>query len=423
MGIWRWWWERRFRAADWLYACALYPWMAMFNLAALETVGDPWIGGVVSPLIAPLLQPLPGLLNLLIFAKLVMVLPGVVSVTVLFRRSRPGLLLTAALVLLLVFGNPVAVPLALYSYAVWFSNRRALAGWTGAMAVGPVVGVPPTNGLFWVLFVWIVFIALPLTIGLWVGTRRELIANLRERAERLEHERHLETQRAVFAERTRIAREMHDVVAHRVSMMVLHAGGLEVSAAEQRTVEAAALIRGTGREALAELREILGVLRDDPGARAPTAPQPLIADLRRLVDEWRGAGMAIDWRTDGTVRNLPARVERTAYRTVQEALTNASKHALGAGVSVRLYYGEENLDMAVANVPPPETAGPRPEPPPSSGYGLAGLRERVALAGGELTAGPCPDGRWKVHATVPVAQPEDTVGALRTVGNYGGDGA
>lgn len=399
--IWGWWWDRRNRVADWLYACGLFPLIAVANAIPVESglgVGNRLWVAVDS-------MPLP--VDLLLAGTSFLLLPALYSGAVLLRRSRPAWLLSAGLVLFVVLGNVPAICFALYSYAAWFTDRRRLAAWTVATAAGMLVVHPlsePTLIFSWLF--WNGMVALAVTVGLWVGTRRELIANLRERAERLERERYLEAERASAAERTRIAREMHDVVAHRVSLMVLHAGGLEVSAADERTAETAALIRGTGREALAELREILGVLREDPEAEAEAVPQPVLADLDRLIGDWREAGMAVERRTTGDVRGLPVRLERTAYRVVQEALTNAAKHAPGAAVTVRLDYGAADLDVAVANEPPPPGAA-RAQPPPSSGYGLTGLRERLAMVGGTLTAGPYPDGGWHLRANVALAQPEE----------------
>ncbi|MFC4565391.1 sensor histidine kinase [Nocardiopsis mangrovi] len=340
------------------------------------------------------------------FAVIAIVLGGatVVSLATLLRRSRPAVLLSVAAVLAFGFGNGFPIALALYSYASWFSHRRrSLAVWTAAMVLGVIwihVYSSADNIVGSSIFVTVLVVALPLTAGLWVGARRQLIGNLHERAERLEREQHLLAEQAINGERTRIAREMHDIVAHRVSLMVLHAGGLEVSTAESTTADTAGLIRTTGREALAELREILGVLRSSDDA-APTAPQPVLADLARLIGQWRTAGMPVEWVTTGTPRALPPRLERTAYRMVQEALTNAGKHAPGRPVTVQLGYGERDLEIVVANEPLPDI-GPAVEPPPTSGYGLAGLRERIALAGGTLSAGPFPDGGWRVRAVVPI---------------------
>lgn len=384
--------------ADWLYAGLLYLWLA-------QTIPVGWgtgAGLLPEPLVPapkhPWVWPPPWEL---------LVLPLVVVVPVLLRRSRPTWLLGTALVMVSVLGTQFMGALALYSYAVWFTNRRVLAAWSIAIVLGIVAALSAVEH-FWPMFVvWCVIgVAFPLTFGLWVGTRRELIANLRERTARLERERDLEARNATAAERTRIAREMHDVVAHRVSLMVLHAGGLEVSASDEPTERTAALIRGTGREALTELRGILDVLRDDTGAdtntAATTAPQPGVADLERLLADWRSTGSSVDWGIRGTERPIPAQVERTVYRTAQEALTNAAKHAPGAHVTVEIEYGDTDVRVLVTNGPP-TSGGPAPPAPPGGGHGLAGLRERISLAGGELVVGPRPDGGWRIRATVPAA--------------------
>ncbi|WP_415840272.1 sensor histidine kinase, partial [Nocardiopsis gilva] len=267
--IWGWWWRRRYRFADWFYAIALWPWIIVFTLAP-----DVGLVGLTAPLTGLLDGSAAWPLQVVALGLAGFVFPTATAGTILFRRTRPHWLLTAAAIMIFLFGNPIPIAIALYSYAAWFSDRKKLASWTLVMVIGPPVAYSFTTGtVFMTVSVWIVFIALPLTAGLWVGTRRQLIENLKERAERLEREQHLMADRAISAERTRIAREMHDVVAHRVSLMVLHAGGLEVSATDDRTIETAGLIRSTGREALSELREILGVLRDDPASEAPTAPQ------------------------------------------------------------------------------------------------------------------------------------------------------
>ncbi|MDA2811821.1 histidine kinase [Nocardiopsis sp. RSe5-2] len=405
--VWKWWWERRHRIGDWFVAVCAFPWTALFDIAPS--------GGLATGSTAAmaLATALPFPLQVAAGLVLGLVIPAGVSVLLVLRRSRPEWLLAVSAALLLLLGNPVPAMLALYTYASWFNDRRRLATWTAVTVVAggaafAVSDAPKTASVFFLL----TGVALPLTLGLWVGTRRQLIGNLRERAERLEREQYLMADRAINAERTRIAREMHDVVAHRVSMMVLQAGGLEVNASDERTAEVAGLIRTTGREALGELREILGVLRDsaDGSGPAPTAPQPVLADLGRLVGEWHTAGMNVVWSTRGRVRPLPAQVERTAYRVVQEALTNAGRHAPGARVQVRVDYGESDLEVAVANEPPPPRTGGAPEPPMGGGYGLAGLHERVALADGTLTAGPYPDGGWQVRAVLPLRQDETPSG-------------
>ncbi|WP_242676963.1 sensor histidine kinase [Streptomonospora litoralis] len=400
---WARWWDRRHRAADWLLAAMFFPW------TPLMLVGEPQ-GLLV--LAAGAARSVTGITGgvpaVLAVAGGTLAVTTTVCTAVLLRRSHPALLLWTAAAALVGYGDFGLAPLALFTYAAWFDERRRLAVWTLGLtvcflAVSTADGMAPAPAISLLLMFW----GLPLAVGLWIGTRRALILNLRERAERLEREQYLLADQAISAERTRIAREMHDVVAHRVSLMVLHAGGLEVSASDERTAQSAALIRNTGRDALSELREILGVLRDNPEAGVPTAPQPILADLSRLLGEWRAAGMPVEDTSAGTPAGLSAQTERTAYRIVQEALTNAAKHAPRSPVRVHLEHGPETLEITVDNAPPPTIPV---DPPPGSGYGLAGLRERITLAGGTLHTGPRPDGGWRVAAVLPGAR---TGGAQR----------
>lgn len=244
--------------------------------------------------------------------------------------------------------------------------------------------------------VWAV--VLPLVVGLWVGARRQVLAALREHAARLEREQAARAEQARAQERTRIAREMHDVVAHRVSLIVLHAGALEVSVPDERTAAEFANIRAAGREALANLREVLGVLRaqESPDGHAPP---PSLADLDRLLSQSRSAGLRVRRRDEGDPRPVPEAAQRAAYRVVQEALTNVHKHVGECDVDVVLRYGSGELEVIVDNGPP---AGARPaEPLPGGGLGLLGLRERVSLLGGRLRTGPGPEGGFTVAARIP----------------------
>ncbi|WP_020578349.1 histidine kinase [Actinopolymorpha alba] len=291
------------------------------------------------------------------------------------RRRRHFLFFAAAALLINVLG--VAVSLIIGgSRAIWGSPSNAVTG-------------------------LLVFIGLPLVVGLWVAARRQVVAGLRERAERLEREHAARTDQARAEERARIAREMHDIVAHRVSLMVLHAGALEVNAADERTAREAELIRDTGREALANLREVLGVLRSTDAANdGPLSPQPMLADLDHLLDQSRAAGIPVNRRSEGTTRPVPSAVERAAYRIVQEALTNVHKHAGGVATEVVVHYQPHALELAIRNARPRV----RPDPLPGSGMGIAGLRERVGLLGGRLEAGPGPGGQFVLLAYLPTRE-------------------
>jgi signal transduction histidine kinase len=237
--------------------------------------------------------------------------------------------------------------------------------------------------------------------GMYVRARRQLLLTLRERAERAEADQRLHAERARTAERTRIAREMHDVLAHRISLLALHAGALEVRPDQppEQVQQTAELLRATARQALEELRGVIGVLRDEPGQQpTPAAPQPTLADIPRLVDETRRAGANIEFeiRVDPT-GDVPDALGRDAYRIVQEALTNIGKHA--RGTAARVCVGGSagsGLHVSVRNRLPVST---HPGPSlPGSGAGLLGLQERVALAGGTLIHGPDEYGDFVVNA-------------------------
>ncbi|MFJ8696494.1 sensor histidine kinase [Streptomyces roseolilacinus] len=279
----------------------------------------------------------------------------------------------------------------------------------------------------------------PVLLGLYIGARRRLMESLRERADSLEQELSLladqAEQRAQLArteERTRIAREMHDVVAHRVSLMVVHAAALQAVAPKdpQKAVRNAALVGEMGRQALTELREMLGVLRAEPvpsaaarppagspstppagrppaeTATAPAAPAPEdgpgpgLGGVEELVEQSRAAGTAVELLVQGEARVYAPDVEQTAYRVVQEALTNVHKHAAGATVVVRLAHRDEEVAMQVENGPCDATTATDARLP-SGGNGLLGMRERVTALGGVFVSGPTDEGGFRVSAVLP----------------------
>jgi signal transduction histidine kinase len=245
-----------------------------------------------------------------------------------------------------------------------------------------------------------VLVLLPGAVGVYVRTRALLLAALRDRAEKAEAERELLARDAVLTERTRIAREMHDAVGHRVSLMVLQAGAIEMAAAdEHRVQQLAGQVQTAGRQALDELRQMVGVLRaEDADGAAPLGPQPGLADLATLVAQSRDAGMAVELTGPAEGLGLVDPVAgRAAYRIVQEALTNAGKHAPGAAVRVCVERRDAELVVRVANGPSPAPANGAP----SGGYGLVGLGERVRTLGGRLSSGPRLDGGFEVEAVLP----------------------
>ncbi|GAA1632304.1 hypothetical protein GCM10009733_031540 [Nonomuraea maheshkhaliensis] len=243
---------------------------------------------------------------------------------------------------------------------------------------------------------------LPLVAGLWARARHEVLEAAKERAERLEREQVMRAEQARTQERARIAREMHDVVAHRVSLIVLHAGALEVRTSDEETARAAALIGGIGREALTNLRDVLGVLRSprQEALDADVRPPPTLGDLDRLLDQSRALGITVTRHDEGEPRPVEATVERTAYRVIQEALTNVHKHAGNAGTDILIRYGTGQLEVEVRNQAP---HAPRDDVP-GAGWGLVGLRERVELLGGTLRTSADDGGGFLVSARLPARE-------------------
>ena len=302
---------------------------------------------------------------------------------------------------------PLGGVIGIYSVAAWGSRRAALlAGAIAAAVLVVVLSLPRTDADL----VDAAFVSFALA-GAWLlGDRarvqRALAAELAERAVRLERERAGKAQRAVASERARIARELHDVVAHHVSMMVVQAeaGPVAVEGDPARAAGAFEAIAATGRQALVEMRRLLGVLRGD-GDQAPSlAPQPGLGDVRSLVEQVGRAGLRVELVVEGTEAPLPAGVDLSAYRIVQEALTNAVKHAGPGRARVLVRYGEHDLEVQVRDEGGAGPALARPEGG-RAGQGLVGMRERVNLFGGELRAGPGPGGGFTVDARLPLRAP------------------
>jgi signal transduction histidine kinase len=249
-------------------------------------------------------------------------------------------------------------------------------------------------------------------VGVWLAgiamrERQARLAAVEERARRLERERELAGRVAVADERARIARELHDVIAHSVSVMVVQAGaarrllarpGTQGPGATDRSAEAMREVEGSGRDALTELRRLLGVLAERPDELV-LAPQPGLDQLEALVGRIDAAGVPVDVRIVGTPRPLPPGLDLTAYRVVQEALTNVMKHAAGARTEVLVEYGDRDLRLAVV-----DGGGSRgPTGAAGAGRGLLGMQERVAAYGGDVEAGALPEGGFAVRARLPLA--------------------
>ena len=323
---------------------------------------------------------------------------GLVAVAALhWRRTHPaavGLCTAAASIVIIAASGPVLV--ATFNAAIR-ARGRDLA-FVAVLSIASCLTIPllyPDPDGYWVgAGVGLLLTGIVIGWGLFVRARRELVHALRERAEHAE----VETR---AAERQRIAREMHDVLAHRLSLLSVHAGALEFhpDAPAEEVAEAAGVIRESARSALEELRDVIGVLREE-GSEDPTQPpQPTLADLPALVAESRAAGMRLSARIELGDATPLAAVGRTAYRIAQEGLTNARKHAPGAAVTLTVRAPGGGLEVEVRSLAPVAVAAGASLP--GAGTGLVGLTERVSLAGGELEHGVDPDGAFVLRARLP----------------------
>jgi signal transduction histidine kinase len=338
------------------------------------------------------------------------VLVGSTVLTVLlflFRRSHPivPFVVSAVLAALSPFVT-IGVPVAAYAVGRYDGRWavRVPAAVLGVVAIAQpwMWGDEPVSLIVGAVASGALTVLLPGAVGAYLRTRAELLVALRERAERAEAEQELLARDAVLLERARIAREMHDAVGHRVSLMVLQAGAIEMASGSPEKVEQlAGQVQAAGRQALDELRQAVGVLRsadeDDAEDHAPLAPQPGLDDLDRLVAECRAAGMTVELSCPAPAAPLDPAVSRAAYRIVQEALTNGAKHAPGAAVAVTVERAAGEIVVRVVNGP-----GRRPaDAPPGGGFGLVGLRERVRTLDGRFRAEPRLDGGFVVEAVLP----------------------
>ncbi|MFD3544228.1 sensor histidine kinase [Streptomyces sp. NPDC058655] len=292
----------------------------------------------------------------------------------------------------------------------WVSRTALGAGLLASplyfLRFGVDKGTSDVDNVLFTLFVIVPF-ALAWVMGDSLRTRRAYYAQLIERNQRLENQREARAKVAVAAERARIARELHDVVAHNVSVMVVQADGAAyvMDAAPEQAKEALQTISGTGRQALAEMRRLLGVLRTgEPQESEDYVPQPDVEQIEVLVEQVRTAGLAVDFEVEGAPRKLPSGVELTAYRIVQEALTNTRKHGgPEAKASVRLVYFDDGLGLLIED----DGRGAAHElyedgGADGAGHGLIGMRERIGMVGGTLDTGPRPGGGFRISALLPL---------------------
>ncbi|MBM2623060.1 sensor histidine kinase [Actinoplanes sp. LDG1-06] len=329
----------------------------------------------------------------------------VAAVGLWFRRTR--LLIPLAIYCLVISTFTVAAGftllIVLFSIAV-HRKFSVLAifflGITATNALFPFIRPEHGRDYWWTAAWGTVFLLIACLWGMVVRARRQLVASYRDRAERAEAEQQLRVAQARATERNRIAREMHDVLAHRISLLSLHAGALEIkpNATPDEVTSAAGVIRASAHQALQDLREVIGVLRDDRPEGAPEPPQPTLGALPALAEESRSAGTKVSLDVSVEPDTVPAGTGRTAYRIVQEGLTNARKHAPGAAVRVNVAgTAGDGLVIDIRN-PWPISGGASI---PGTGTGLIGLTERAALAGGRLSHGRTPQDEFALTAWLP----------------------
>jgi signal transduction histidine kinase len=323
-------------------------------------------------------------------------------VPLLFRRRRPFAAL--AVILALAVSTPVdaqfALPLAVMMYTIgsWRSWEGTFAAAAAVVATGLAYQLAGGDLTTADLASTGLLCAVTGGVGLYVGSRRASLEALHERAERLHRERELLAERAVAEERLRIAQELHDVVAHNVSLIVVQAQALGATIPDDRVVAATDGIADLGRQAMAEMHRTLKLLRADDAATA-REPQPGLADLERLLERSRAAGLPVELAIEGEPRTLAQGVDLSAYRILQEALTNVLKHAGRAPTTITLGYRDDALELTVTDRGDrqPATAVP-------GGHGLIGMRERAALFGGTLTAAPRNGHGFEVRAVLPYGE-------------------
>lgn len=374
-------------------------WATVADQATLAgyTRGHPWV----------LIDPLLGLVAVLLLV---------------WRRRFP---LTIVLLLAAIGSVSIsAIPAGAISLISLTARRDTARTAIGAAAIfvsGLVFGLvhssPGKSSLWTDLGFNVISLAFLVAVGLYIGARRELVANLRAQVEAAAREQDLRVGRARAAERARIAREMHDVLAHRISLVSMHAGALayRTDLSPEQVRATAQIVQQGAHQSLEELREVLGILREpERDGATPEPPQPSLGDLEPLLQEARAAGHRVDTRLEVDPDGVPTSLSRNAFRIVQEALTNARKHAPAAAVEIELT-GAAGADLLItvtttaADGAHGTGSDASVSPVPGAGLGLLGLRERADLVGGDLQAGPDRRGRFVVRARLP--WPEDAESA------------
>lgn len=363
--------------------------------------------GLISTLVNPFARERSSALTPGLLVAIALLL--VQTVPLAWRRERPNLVLIlvggafAAKTVLGINTTIAAVGLlvGVYSVAVYGSRWRAwaLAAAGALFIVGFALWGVTGNPRFLAISVPALAHIAAWLVGDYLRTKREYVSALEERAARLERERRLDRQIAADEERARIARELHDVVAHDVSVMAIQAGAARTVQHSQpaAAAEALALIENTARKTLVELSQLLGVLRKVDTNVAQRAPQPGLDQVDRLVEEVRRAGVDVAYRVEGQPLPLPPAIDLSAYRILQESTTNVLKHAHASHVEIVVSYRADQIGLLVRDDGLGSAANGS-----SSGHGIVGMRERVALFGGQLRAGPASGGGFEILATLPL---------------------
>jgi signal transduction histidine kinase len=286
---------------------------------------------------------------------------------------------------------------AAFMFGMLTERTHAIAGLAVLVGVIAVVGHNQGNhagDFFWPVLLF----SISWTVGYGLGHKFREVDEARERADRAEREREDQARLAVAEERARIARELHDVVGHAVSVMTVQAAGVRrlLKPEQEREREALMVVEQTGRDALAEMRRMVGVLRSLDEAPA-LAPQPSLEHVDKLIEQARNAGLPVELRVEGEPVELPAGVDLTAYRIVQEGLTNATKHSQAEHAEVLVRYDNGHVEVTISDDGRGGGGGD------SGGHGLVGMRERVSVYGGELEVGPRPEGGFALRVRLPIA--------------------
>jgi signal transduction histidine kinase len=327
-----------------------------------------------------------------------------------WRRRAPFTVLAAITGVALVqlttgtLNGGLALPVAFYTLAVYAPGRSILAG--VALLEGAAVVLALSAGNPLLAWTWSSSLLMATWFtGYYVRTRRAYLASLLRRAERLERERDTQAQLGASAERARIAREMHDIIAHNIAVMIALADGATYTVGSDPGQAATIMgeVSATGRSALTEMHRLLGVLREPAGPGH--APQPTLADIDNLLAAVRAAGLPTRLTVTGEPPVLPPSIQLALYRIIQEALTNTLKHSAAASAQVRLTYLPDGVALEVTdNGQRRARPAGAPEAGPSAGHGITGMRERAAVFGGEVSAGPGTGGGWRVHTTLYLRQ-------------------